>query len=225
MRRILTFLVLVLMLLTAAAFLLALAAPSLAGAGLRAAGLRSQSLTVQVQADPPFPLLIGRADKMQVEGQGVAFGSFEAAAMTAEVQPVDLLDPSVMRFSGRFEGAAVGSFPLGTVTVAGTLPSVSFQAVIPTDAVRQLAAGAAGAPVADITLDAPTTVELTIGGQRLSGTLSISADGRSLLVTSPASGGPITLVSLPSDAPLTIRGVAIGPAGLELTGTLDLPWF
>jgi hypothetical protein len=225
MRRTVSFLVLVLMLVTAAAYLLALAAPSLARAGLRAAGLRSQSLTVQVQADPPFPLLVGRADKMQVEGQGVAFGTFEAAAMTAEVQPVDLLDPSVMRFSGRFEGAAVGSLPLGTVTVAGTLPTVGFQALIPTETVRQLAASATGAPAADIALDAPTTVVLTIGGQRVSGTLSISPDGRSLLVSSPASGGPITLVSLPGDAPLTIRGLAVGSAGLELTGTLRLPWF
>jgi hypothetical protein len=225
MRRIVTFLVLVLILVTAAAYLLAVVAPSLAGAGLRAAGLRSQSLTVQIQADPPLPLLIGRADRMQVEGQGVAFGTFEAAAMTAEVQPVDLLDPNVMRFSGRFEGAAIGSLPLGTVTVAGTLPTVSFQAVIPTETVRQLAASATGAPAADITLQAPATIGLSIGGQALTGTLSISADGRSLLVSSAASGGPITLIQLPADPPLVIRGLAVGPAGLELTGTLRLPWF
>ena len=63
---------------------------------MAARGLRCQGLTVQVRADPPCPLLIGRADRMQVEGQGVAFGAFEAAAMTAEVQPGDLLDPQAM---------------------------------------------------------------------------------------------------------------------------------
>lgn len=82
-----------LVILALAGLVLSLLLPSAAGGlvelGLTAAGLRAEHLVVRVEADPPLRILLGRADRVVVEGSGITWDGTTAASLALVAADVD----------------------------------------------------------------------------------------------------------------------------------------
>lgn len=199
-----------------------LAAPTLAAAAIRGAGLRAASLDVTVGTSSPFELLLGRADRVDVEAAQVTLGGLTAGTLTASLAPVDLLAVSRADVRGTLTGAGVEGVPLGEVTFAGPLTGAAFAATVPPDAVRTLLSADAGVTAAEVSLDPPDAVSASIGGRTVGGRLVVSPDGRQLSIMGEALPDALLLVRLPTSSPIRIRSATVGTDGILVTGTLAI---
>ena len=86
-------------------------APPVAGAlvatGMRSAGVGSDDLSVEVRADPPFELALGRADRIVIEGSDVDWNRLHADTLSLTLDDVDLIGRSAARADRPVQLAAV----------------------------------------------------------------------------------------------------------------------
>ena len=196
-------------------------------ASLANAGFKADTLDVTVGADPPLLLAIGRADQVQIEAAGVQWNGLHAGSVSLRLGGVDLLGRTATTADGRFGQVelptAQGGPALGTVTISGAASRARTTILIDGATVNRLALDAfeqkVGARPDGADLVAPNQIRVRIGGNSLTGTLQVQADGALIVTTSI---GTIRLVEPDPAIPFTLTGVSAGPAALELTGTTDV---
>ena len=197
-------------------------------ASLTSSGFTADELDVTVDASPPLTLVLGRADRVTIRASGVSWNGLQAESMTLEMDDVDLFARSAGRADGSFDGVELEGPGAEPVRVSIDLegPSAAAATTVRMDrATAERIARAAfeaefGVKADAIELVAPDQVRLTIAGQSVIGRLEVFGDG-GLAVSNPL-GPPVTLVAPDPGLPLTLTGILIDDAGLELTGTLEV---
>jgi hypothetical protein len=208
------------------------ALPPLAGAvvstGLVASGLSGTGTTVDVTASPPYELLELHADAVEIHSTDVSWRGIVASTLDLRLGGLDLGARTADSVSGRLDGVSVpiagGTASVERMDLSG--PSSAVRAVLMVDAAtaNRLATGAVetaiGKPPTSVQLVAPDRAVVTVGDQRMEGTLGVDPSG-AIIVTVPPFGHAV--VADPSaDVPLVIESVSVAPGGaVTLGGTLD----
>src|SRR5690242_11486420 len=139
--------------------------------GLAAGGLRSDDLAVDVQADPPLELALGRAGRVVVTGTDVDWNGHHADTLRVTLDDVDLLGRSAARTSGRLDGIALrGVEPRGstaTAIIAGQGPTVDVTITIDASTAEAIASaafeGTTGTRPTSVTLEEPNVIRFKVG--------------------------------------------------------------
>lgn len=222
------------MLVIAAVFVAAIAwfggppiASAIVGTTLTAAGLEATDLDVHVEADPPFLVAVGRADRITIEGTDVDWDGLEARTLDLTLDDVDLLGPSARMVDGRLEGVELpGIDPPGSLAnVAFEGPGDAATATVSIDAetVEAMAIAAfenrLGVRPAGATLSEPNVIRIQAGPVEVVGALTIGPGG-SLDATTPL--GTTRIVEPDPTLPIELASVAVEGDDLILTGTIDL---
>jgi hypothetical protein len=221
-------------LILAAVFLVAFTwfgAPPLAGvivqAGLTGAGIQSDDLEVNVTADPPLALALGRADRVAISGTDVRWNDVRAGSLNLAFDDVDFLARTAESAFGSLEGVAFedadGNEALGSVAFDGPADAADTAIRLPVATVQDMAARAIerefGTAPEDVQLVGPNIMRIRTPAGTLDGTLEIGAGG-ALVVRS--SLGTSRLVTPDASLPLRLTDVEVVGGELELSGTTDL---
>jgi hypothetical protein len=221
-------------LIIAAGFILAavwFGGPPLAGtvveATLTGSGFSADELDVKVDASVPLTLVAGRADRVTVDATGVRWSGLRADSMSLAIDDVDLFGRTAGRVEGNFENAeltGLGGAPVpASITISGPAAAATTRVRIDRPAVERLAIEAFeaefGVSADSVALVAPDVVRLGFSDQALGARLEILPNGA---VGATSALGTVTLVTAASSLPLTLSGLTVGDAGLELTGTIDI---
>jgi DUF2993 family protein len=196
-------------------------------ASLTSAGFKADTLDVSVRADPPLLLALGRADRVEIEAGGVRWNGLHAGSMSLRLNGVDLLARTATTADGRFGEVELqttqGDPALAAITITGPADRARTTIEIDGATVNRLALAAfeqeVGTRPDSAELVAPDRIRVRLGGNALTGTLRVEADGALVVATSL---GTVRLVEPDSAIPFTLTGVSAGPTGLELTGTTDV---
>jgi len=195
---------------------------------LEGSGYHATSSTITVSANPPPRLLIGHADRVTIDGQGVTWRTFRASRIQLTLGDVDLFGRTAGTIHGTITGAelqATGATvtPTADVTLDGSGSSAKATIRVPgatvDGLVRSGVAKQYGVAVTATSLIAPDTLQITTSGTTIRGRLAIDAGGALVLVTSL---GSADLFRFDPSFPIRLTGVRISGADLELTGTLDV---
>jgi hypothetical protein len=196
-------------------------------ASLTGSGFASDELNVTVRAEPPLLLGLGRADSVEIVATGVRWNGLRAGSMTMRLDGVDLLGRTATTADGEFRDVemaiAGGDSAIVGITIAGPADHAHTTIVIDGTTVNRIALDAFereyGSRPESAELVAPDRISLRFGGNALSGTLRVEADG-ALVVATPL--GTARLVEPNLAIPFHLTGVSVGAAGMELSGTTDL---
>ena len=194
---------------------------------LEGSGYHATSSTITVAANPPPRLLIGHADRVTIDGQGVTWRTFRASRIQLTLGDVDLFGRTAGTIHGTITGAelqATGATDAATadVTLDGSgssakatirVPGATVDGLVRTGVAKQY-----GVAVTAASLIAPDTLQITTSGTTIRGRLAIDAGGALVLVTSL---GSADLFRFDPSFPIRLMGVRISGADLKLTGTLD----
>jgi hypothetical protein len=210
---------------------LPVAASTLAGVAVGAAGLHGDDVSVAVNADPPFKLLLLQADSVRVRSgpstwRGVTFAQLDLTFTGLRLGAA----PSTVE--GRLDGV---EFPdragvtvrAGTVFVSGadSTPDVrvefaaaDFESLVG----RALPAGLSGA-TAPLELIPPDQVRIQTALGEVVARLVLGQDGRLNLALSEPGVGSVTIALIePGPAlPLQLQSVAVDGGKVVLRGTVD----
>jgi hypothetical protein len=204
--------------------------PALAGAVVRASlegsGLRAATLTTEATSDPPPKLLLGRADRLTIDGSDVDFRTFHAARLVLELSDVDLLGRTAGTIDGRVEGAELkttdGVPTTAEVTIAGPARAAGARIDVDGATVSRVVTAAfarqIGVPVTGVELAEPDTIRIPTGAGTLEGRLVIDASGAIALSTRL---GQASLLSLDPAFPLRLTAVRVVAGDLRIDGVLD----
>jgi hypothetical protein len=196
--------------------------------GLGAFGWSAETETVTVDANPPYIVLMGRADKVRIVATGVEVRGVRARAVTVTVGTVRLFDRTFATFSGRLTGAVVSDGSGNDLTVAridlsgtGAALKVSLHLASGevTNQVQRAIENASGATLSGITLSAPNVVVIALAGQTITAHLVIDSGRLVLRGAGDALGDPVLFD--PSGSGFKLTGVAMAGGEVVLTGTLD----
>ncbi len=186
--------------------------------GLEAAGLRADRLVVSVEADPPLRLLVGRADRVVVDGTEIRWGTTSAASLALVLVDVDLVGRRAASLDGQLLDVRTADGPAGPVAVAsvaisgpGSGPDAR-ATVAPAEASRvvRALAGSVGLAAARVVLEAPDRVLVTVGGRTLEARLGV-AEG-AVVVAGPAVPRLVVLAA-GSVGGVRVQSVRIGADG------------
>jgi hypothetical protein len=210
-----------------------LALRPLAGAlidvGLSASGFHGQNTTVNVAADPPLELVLGRADSVAVESVSVTSGPLSADRLAITLHDVSLVDRSAAIARGTITGVTLrqptgADIHVAQIDLDGPPHAAEARLLVSEMEVRARAVaalGAAGLAVSDIRLAAPDTLVVTALGHELRATLAVDADGAiGLRVPGFAA---VALVAPPPGLPIRFHSVSVeGNRTLLVVATVDL---
>ena len=202
-------------------------AEALVMTGIRSAGVNSNDLDVEVQADPPLELALGRADRIVLEGSDVDLNGLHADTLDLTLHDVDLLGRTAARANGRLTGVELPDIdPPGsaaTVDIAGPGRTATVTITFDRSIAEAIAAEAfeqrTGVRPTTTRLSAPNVVRFTAGPVEASGALTVGRDG-SLGVTTAQEA--VTMLDAAATRPIHLTGVAVQGDDLVLTGTLDV---
>jgi hypothetical protein len=194
---------------------------------LQGSGLAADDLNVQVTADPPLELAVGRADQVAVHATTARWRGVRLASLDLTLDAVDLLGRTATSAEGRLDGVELdtaggqtvladfefeGSAEAATTTIrigAANVEAVTIDAFEAHFGVRPSSAR----------LVAPNTVRVVLGGLTIDSRLSIDPKGS---VVATARGDSIVLFTPGAALPLHLTSLAVTSSGLELRGTLDV---
>lgn len=211
-----------------------LLAPTIAAAivsgSLRASGFSADRQTLNVTADPPLRLLVGRADRLTLDAQGVTWHALTAARLGLELDDVDLLRRSAAAVHGRFDGVAVedgaggvASAAVATVTFDGAPSAATTTIELDRGSVQALVSAAAArsfsVDVTDVQLVSPDRLRLVAPGAAIEGSLRVTAPNQISLATRL---GTVPLVAIDPSLPLRLRSVSVVGTNLQVLGVLDV---
>lgn len=196
-------------------------------ASLTSSAFEADELDVTVHANPPLVLALGRADRVQIEAQGVRWKELRAGSMTLRLDGVDLLGRTATTADGQFrdvELAVAGGDPaLVGIAIHGPAAAALTTIEIDGPSVNRMALASFektfGVRPDSAELVAPNGIRVRIGDRQLDGTLRVDVDG-ALVVSSGL--GTLRLVEPDPSLPLRLTSVSIVDGGLALTGTLDV---
>lgn len=198
------------------------------GAALTSGGLDADGMTVAVESDPPLRLAVGQADRVTIDASDATWNDVRVGRLTVELLDVDLIGRSIRSAEGQLDEVELdatddeGEPLLMAIVFSGPADEAVTAVSIDSQTVQRLAITAFEAELgvrpdaADLV--APDTVQFTAGGQSVTGQLEVTTAGE-LQATTPL--GTVTVLQS-AGLPLELTAVSVGPAGLELTGTLDV---
>jgi hypothetical protein len=193
---------------------------------LQGSGYSATTSTVTVQADPPIALLLGRADTVRIDAEGVAWRSFHAASMDLTITNVDIIGRRADAIQGTITGAELQTTesppPTADVTIDGSASQATATIEVSAAAVDRVVQSAferqLGVAIGSTTLAAPNIIRLSTPAGTVDGQLAVDPTG-ALVLGSPI--GSMTILSFDRSFPLRLSGVVGSPAGLRFTGRLD----
>lgn len=217
-------------LLGAAWFLLPLVAGAVISVALVGAGLHGTGTAVTVSANPPFELLSGHADVVQVGSTDATWGGLTIGDLRLTLIDVDLGARTAARVEAtmsavRFTGSDGRPVEVEAVEVrgSGSAPAARLtfdSAVVARMAIAAIEAGT-GHPPDRLRFAPPDRVSFVLLGRPVSGTLVV--DGAGQLVLRVAGLAPIVVLAPGAGSPFRMTGLAVAADGsLVLSGTLDL---
>jgi hypothetical protein len=210
-------------------FGLPLGAGWLATNALNAAGFNGTGTRVDVSANPPFRLLAGQADSVQIVSKQVSVGDLHAAAIDLTFGQVDLISRHIETVDGQMAQVRVAS-PSGdavmvdAVTLSGPASAATAGLSLSIAEARKLAESelAAHGVTGTVVLAPPNRATIKTGGQSLPAHLVVALDGSLVLVPDVTQLPRITLLAPGSGNPFHVTAVSIAASGATLTGTIDV---
>jgi len=194
---------------------------------LSTGGFASDTLDVEVTADPPLTLAVGRAKKVAITATGVRWNGLRLATLALTLGSVDLIARTAATADGHFGGVQLhgtGGQPiLGDVQLTGSADAAQTTITIDAATVSTMALAAFeasyGVKPSSASLVAPDVVRLEVAGLTISGKLAVAPDGSIGVV---ANGSTIRLVDPDPSLPFHLIGLSVTSKALELRGTLDV---
>jgi hypothetical protein len=202
------------------------AASAVIQAALESGGYRAASGSVRATSDPPPKLLLGRADRVEIDGLDVDFRTFHAASLELVLTDVDVVAKTAGGVSGRIEDAELrttdGVAAVADVAIDGSGQSAA--ATITVDGttvdriVRETFGGEFGVAVTGVALVAPDVLRISSGATTVEGSLEVDSAGAIALRTVLGSS---TILSLDPSFPLRFVAVGVAAGDLRINATLD----
>jgi hypothetical protein len=194
---------------------------------LTGTGFASDTLDVEVTADPPLTLAVGRADRVTITATGVEWNKMRLASLSLSLGSVDLIGRTAATADGRLGGvefSGTGGEPvLADVELSGRADAAETTITIDAAAVSAMALSAFeaefGLQPTSASLVAPDVVRLKLAGMTVSGQLAVAADGS---IVARAGGSTIRLLAPDPSLPFRVTGLAVTPEALVLHGTFDV---
>jgi len=211
-------------------------APTLAAAvidgALQSSGFAADSKTLTVAADPPVRLLVGRADRIDLDAQGVRWRTLAATRLGLEVDDVDLFARTARTVHGRFDGVAVTdgegtpstSTAVATITFEGPAGAAITTVDVDGESVRALVTAAVlrafGARLTGVQLVPPNGLRLVAPGMSIDGALVVDVGGHGIGLSNRL--GTVPIVTVDPSLPLRIEAVQVDATTLTIRGVLDV---
>ena len=206
--------------------------PLLAGgivrSALDASDFEGRNTTVDVVANPPIEVLLGRADEVRIGSDDASLEGLSAVRLDVSLTGIDLVGRRFEHLAGTLDDVTIrgedgGRTRATSVALAGPPDDVEAIVRIAPSAVDDLVADAIereiGFSVGSVSLRAPDTLVFTAGPLEATGRLVVELDG-SLSLAADLPGNP-RIAILDAGAPLVFESVSIDE-DLVLVGSLDL---
>jgi hypothetical protein len=195
-------------------------------AALENAGYHATTSTISATSDPPPKLLLGRADRVEIDGTGVAFRTFHAARLDLTLTDVDVVARTAATISGRIVGAELEASGTAATTADVEIdgPASDASATIEVDGatvdrlVKAAFAARFGVAPSGTELVAPNTLRVTAPGATIEGRFGVDADGAIALTTRL---GATPVFRFDPSFPLRLTSIAIVDGRLRIGGVLD----
>ena len=201
-------------------------ASALIQAGLDNAGYHAATSTVSATSDPPPKLLLGRADRVEIDGTGVDFRTFHASRLELTLTDVDVIARTAGRISGRISGAELkttDALPTtADVAIDGAAGAANATIDVDPATIDRLVKAAFqakfGVALTSTSLVAPATLRVSAPGVTIEGTFVVDADGAIALATRL---GSTVVFRLDPAFPLHLRTITVDGGNLRIVGDLD----
>jgi hypothetical protein len=202
-------------------------AEALVSTGLTASGLRSDDLHVEVEAEPPLTLALGRADRVNVDATDVEWNGLTADTLDLVLRDVDFLGRTAGETSGRMTGVELPNVdPPGskaTVEIDGPGDSATVTVTIDDATVEAMAIEAfeekLGVRPSNAELSEPNVIRVQAGPVTAAGALTVGPDGSLGVATAL---GTVTVLEPSPSQPIRLASASVEGGDLVLTGTLDV---
>jgi hypothetical protein len=209
-----------------------LAGPAVAAfvieSGLSAAGFNGSNTSVTVTADPPFEVLTGHADRVEIDSGDTTLDQFTAGTVQLSLTDANLVSRTFGNVEGSLddvtvEGSGDLSLEATRVEIDGE-PSAANMAIEVTrdalsNAALELFRQQLGVDVDTVKLAAPNKISFTAGSTTIAGQFVIHEGGLSMTVNLP---GAQRIDLLEAGRGFRLTKVAIDDAGMTLDGVLDV---
>ena len=194
---------------------------------LTGTGFASDTLDVEVTADPPLTLALGRADRVAIHATNVKWNDMRLASLSLSLGSVDLVGRTAATADGRLGGVQFvgtgGKLVLADVELSGRADAADTTITIDGAVVSDMALSAFekefGLRPTSASLVAPDVVRLKLAGMTISGQLAVAEDGS---IVAKAGGSTIRLLAPDPSLPFRLTGLAVTPEALVLHGTFDV---
>lgn len=194
---------------------------------VQGSGLSAHQLAVEVTADPPLELAVGRADRVAIHASDARWRGVRVASLELTLDTVDLLARTAANAEGRLAGVELdtpgGQTVVADVEMGGAATRAATTIRIPAANVESVATDAFeatfGLRPTSASLVAPDTIRVVLGGLAIDSRLSIGPTGSIVTV---ANGQTIVLFTPSTALGLRLTSLAVTSSGLELHGTLDV---
>lgn len=203
-----------------------LAASTVIQAALDSGGYRAASGSVRATSDPPLKLLLGRADRVEIDGLDVDFRTFHATSLDLVLTDVDVVARTAGGVSGRIDGAQLrttdGLAAVADITIDGSgqaaHATITVGGTVVDRIVRETFQREFGGAVTGVALVAPDVLRIASGATTVEGRLEVDGAGAIALRT-PL--GASTILSLDPSFPLRFDSVMVVAGDLRIDATLD----
>ncbi len=203
-----------------------LAASAVIQAALESGGYQAASGSVRATSDPPPKLLLGRADRVEIDGVDVDFRTFHAASLELVLTDVDVVARTAGGVSGRIDGAALrttdGLAAVADVSIDGggqaAAATIAVDGATVDRVVRERFQSEFGVAVNGVALVAPNVLRISSGATTVEGRLEVD-DAGAIALRTPL--GASTILSLDPAFPLRFDSVSVVAGDLRIDATLD----
>ena len=194
---------------------------------LTGTGFTSDTLDVEVRAEPPLTLAVGRASSISIDATGVSWNNLKLASLSLNLRSVDLIARTATSADGELGGVTftgTGGQPIvADVELSGPADAARATITVDVATVTRMALAAFdadfGVRPSSATLIAPDIIQVKVGGLTLNGHLSVARDGS---IVATANGSTSRILAPDPSLPVHLTGLAVTPTELELRGTIDV---
>ena len=194
---------------------------------LAGAGLQGTATTVRVLTDPPWELLEGHADRVEIHSEQVSADQVQVRSLDLTLLDGELASSDFERLEGRLEGVTLrtadgSTIEIERVDLAGPPEAVEATIRIPAAEVERVALAAmqaqTGVSGGEASLQAPDVIVFSVFLFRVEGRIVVEPDG-SLTMAVNLPGNP--RVQLVPGDPLRFTSVTVVAEALVLTGQVN----